>query len=139
MNKHTNDSRLLTWLMAALVTAVAGSTQHRALAVEDSLLRSYADAAKLQIELQPSPLYESCAQPTYYSDNISLSTAPYTVQISSIEYWNSDTSRFATACPGGGAGGDGGLQEIMITAQLPGGADQQQLSFVVRNPSYAPS
>jgi type II secretory pathway pseudopilin PulG len=120
-------------LLGALVTAVAGSTQHRSLAVQDSLLKSYAEAAKQQIELQASPLYQPCAG-SYPAITFSYAPyAPYTAQITSIEYWNG--SNFASSCQGGN---DGGLQEITISAQQPpGGANQQQLSFVVRNPSYA--
>ena len=107
----------VTAILGALLTSMTASTQHRGLAVEDTLLRSYAEQAKQQIELQTptsSTSYQPSCQPSY---SVSWPPAGFV-----------DSS----ACQS-----DTGLQLITLTASGPSGLTQQ-LSFVVRNPNYAP-
>jgi type II secretory pathway pseudopilin PulG len=128
-------------ILGALLTSVTASTQHRGLAVEDTLLRSYAEQAKQQIELQtPTPtssaLYQQSCQASY-----SVSWPPpgftvpagYNVTITKIKHWTAAGFVDSFACVS-----DTGLQLITVTASGPSGLTQQ-LSFVVRNPNYAPA
>jgi type II secretory pathway pseudopilin PulG len=147
----------VTAIVGALVAGIGASGQHRNLTVEDTLLKSYADTAKQQIELQspaidPGPLFQDCADANYYNAKVqfqvpasyatstastgsSVSTAAtgYTVAVTKVWYWNAAASTFdkSASCPSD-------LQLIWVTATAPGGATQQ-LSFVVRNPSYDPT
>jgi large repetitive protein len=50
-------------LLGGLVTAITSSAEHRSLASIDTLLKSFAETAKYQIEEQPSPLYACAATP----------------------------------------------------------------------------
>ena len=121
-------------VLGALVSGVGASAQHRNLAVDDTLLKSYADTAKLQIEPPDNPavqpLFQPCAQPDDYQGSVSFtvptSDSGYTVGITSVQYWDSPTGTFSGACPAD-------LQLLGITATAPGGATQQ-LSIIVRNP-----
>lgn len=51
-------------LLGALMTSIRSSVEHRSLANIDAVLRSYAEAAKSQIELGPSPFYQPCPSTT---------------------------------------------------------------------------
>src|ERR1700730_2918378 len=48
-------------LLGALVTSISGSRSQRSLAVDDAVLKSFAEATKAQVELQSSSLYAPCA------------------------------------------------------------------------------
>jgi len=127
-------------LLGALITSIVGSAQHRGLSVDDTLLRSVAEAAKNQIETTSSniagtPLFKSC--PTSYSVQYTP-TMPsgYTVNgysagvvtLSNIAYWNG--SDFSSSAPCSGSA----IQEITVTASGPD-REVQTLSFVVRTPN----
>jgi type II secretory pathway pseudopilin PulG len=124
----------VTAIVGALVATIGASGEHRNLAVGDSLLKSYAENAKQQIQLGPAPLF-SCQGLHYYQHHVPAMTAlGYTVQINSVEYW--DGSGFGPP-PSDKAACLNRVQLIGITATA-NGRPSQQLSFVVRNPSYAP-
>jgi hypothetical protein len=58
-------------LLGALVTSLTGSAEHRSLAAIDTVLKSFAEAAKYDIQLQPvtptsAPLFKNCATTTSY-------------------------------------------------------------------------
>jgi type II secretory pathway pseudopilin PulG len=134
----------VTAILGALLTSITASTQHRGLAVEDTLLRSYAEQAKQQIELQTptsSALYQPSCQASYtvnWPPPGFTVPAGYDVKISNIKYWWSTSAGVAgefvdsATCQS-----DTGRQLITLTASGPSGLTQQ-LSFVVRNPNYAP-
>src|SRR6516165_10030043 len=107
----------VTAILGALLTSMTASTQHRGLAVEDTLLRSYAEQAKQQIELQTptsSTSYQPSCQPSY-----SVSWPPagftvpagYNVTITRIQYWTAAGFVDSSACQS-----DTGLQLITLTA-----------------------
>jgi len=111
-------------LLGALLTSITASESHRSLSVDDTVLKSFAELAKEQIEVQSSLSYAPCA--TSYT----LSPAPpvpsgYTVSVTSIKLFG---------CPGK----DLGYQLLTATATNTTDKVSQQLSFVVRNPNYAP-
>jgi Tfp pilus assembly protein PilV len=127
----------VTAIVGALVAGLDASAQHRNLATDDTLLRSYAEAAKQQIELQANPLYEACATKSDYNGTVQFevpatSTSSTTaasplpsVSITNVEYWNGASFSNSISC-------SNDLQLIEITA-TSGGASQT-ISVVVRNP-----
>jgi type II secretory pathway pseudopilin PulG len=111
-------------LLGALLTSITSSESHRSLSVDDTVLKSFAEAAKEQIEFGSSPLYTQCAA------GYTLSSPPpvpagYTVSVTSIQLFG---------CPAK----DLGYQLITATAANAADHVSQQLQFIVRNPSYAP-
>lgn len=213
-------------LLGALVTSLAGAADHRSFATLDSLVKSFAETAKYQIQLQPNtstsaPLFTNCS-PGYQlvgapnpasggvgtavtifgtgftddapitakigtttvaaavtrdtsaptmgnvaatftvpalpagSYSVSLldgstsvtsestfsvtssppvTTSPllgFTLNLSSIEYWNASTNSFSTSCS------PTDTQLINLSASSPGGITDA-LSFVVVNPAYVSS
>jgi type II secretory pathway pseudopilin PulG len=120
-----------TALLGALLTSITSSVSHRSLAVDDSVLRSFAEAAKEQIELQSNPLYVHC--PASYSISSSAPPSGYSVPaITQVQYWNG--AAFQSGCPPK----DLGIQLITATETHSNDHVSQELQFVVRNPSYAP-
>jgi type II secretory pathway pseudopilin PulG len=149
----------VTAIVGALVAGIGASGQHRNLTIDDTLLKSYADTAKQQIEVQssasraPGPLFKDCADANYYNANVqfqvpasyttstastssggSTTSASYAVGVTNVWYWDGDAvpPRFSKS-----ADCQSDLQLIWITATAPGGSTQQ-LSFVVRKPGYDP-
>jgi type II secretory pathway pseudopilin PulG len=134
----------VTAIVGALVAGIGASGQHRNLAVEDTLLKSYADAAKQQIELQTNSSlpFNRCATATDYNAEVHLppsttstalstsTTAPlYVVQVKTVKYWDAAKSTFDNSAQ------CSDLQLIIVAATASGGATQD-LSVVVRNPTY---
>jgi hypothetical protein len=139
----------VTAILGALLTSITASTQHRGLAVEDTLLRSYAEQAKQQIELQPptladpaagvaaaSPLYDPSCQASYLDQAHKVNWPPagftvphgYNVNISEVQFWTGSGFVDSAKCQS-----DTGLQLITLTASGPSGLTQK-LSLVVRKP-----
>jgi len=54
-------------LLGALTTSITSSSEHRSLASDDTVLRSFAEAAKYDIQFSPGYLYQNCA--TTYATN----------------------------------------------------------------------
>jgi Tfp pilus assembly protein PilV len=121
-------------LLGALITAIETSGEHRSLSAEDTLLRSYAETAEYQIQVQstPTPLFAECASSYPVTFSMPAGYPGYSVNITGIEYWNG--SGFDTTC---GSTDKTGVQLITVSSTGPGAT--QTLSFVVRNPSYVPS
>jgi type II secretory pathway pseudopilin PulG len=117
-------------LLGALLTSVTGSVEHRSLSVDDTVLKGFAEAAKEQIELQSTPLYAPCAS-NYLITPPTFPTG-YSATITAIQYWN--ISAFQASCPST----DRGAQLITAKAVNSANGVSQTLSFVVRNPGYAP-
>jgi Tfp pilus assembly protein PilV len=98
----------VTAIMAALATSLSASAEHRSLATVDTVLKSYAEIVKYDIQLQPapSPWFTECASVTqvggvsYYNSNQVLYTRPPgyagSIGIDSIQYWNGAT--FDSTC-----------------------------------------
>ena len=123
-------------LLGALVTSITGSTEHRALSVDDTLLKSVAESAKNQIEGNSgSPLFTSCApsytvnftKPANDSQYSITGQSGNTLVLNSIKYWDG-TSSFAAACSASYQ-----IQQVSVFVSGPNGGTQE-LSFVVRKP-----
>jgi hypothetical protein len=85
-------------LLGAFATSISASAEHRGLATADTVLKSFAETATYQIQLQPSPKFVACAtlssyQPIVSSFNSSpvATTNGFTVAISSVQNWTSCT------------------------------------------------
>jgi len=147
-------------LLGTLTTSIASSVEHRSLSVDDTLLRSFAETVKQSIELDPSGAkFSPCASsysipipsnevplPAGYTVSGFQAGPPALLQLSSnglsngqfgIQYWNG--SAFQSMSSGGcvNTSPDNGIQLITIVATAPNQVTQT-LSFVVRNPGYAP-
>ncbi len=129
----------VTAVLGALVTSVSASGQHRSLAAIDTLLKSYAESAKYQIELQSGPRYQDCATASTYA---SLAwtyppgyTSGYSVGVTNVEPWDVTSKQFDTAHSGACTNG---LQRLTIVATGPTGATDT-LQIVVRNPAFNPA
>ena len=143
-------------LMGGLVTSITGSAEHQSIAQIDSLLKSYAEAAKFQIELQPvvanppsAPIFRDCsgsgsatAVLTYYQTNVQY-TYPaaypkpsYAVVITELKPWNNASNSWDAACSTSGTNHDAnGLQLLTIKATAPNSISDQ-MQVIVRNPDY---
>jgi len=124
-------------LLGALITSVSSSGEHRTLTQEEAGLKSYADLAKQAIELSTGPAappaYTPCANPAAYSSIVTQTPPPgIVITISGITYWNGHS--FGSSCD---QETPADLQQITLLATAQHGASQT-LSFVVRNPNYAP-
>ncbi len=115
-------------LLTAFGTAIAASSQHKSLANIYTLLRSYAEVETFQIQLQPSPLYSSCAT-SYTLSNAPAIPTGYTITTSSIQYWNGTS--FASTCT------SGSTKPQLVTLHATGPNGQSgNLSFAVSNYAY---
>jgi len=125
-------------LMGMLTEALAASGEHRTLAVLDTILRSYAESAKSEIEAQSSHLYTQCANGSQYNASaINFDMAPYsgyTASVTNVEYL--DNGSFQPTCSG--VEPAPGVQLLTITATAPNQVSDS-LQIVVRNPNYVPS
>lgn len=116
-------------LMGALITSISSAGEHRALAGDDAVLKSFAEAYKQQIEDAQTVAFVPCDSAAYAVSY----TAPsgYTVSQKSIAYWNG--SDFVTS-PCSMTTANEGVQLITIVAQGPS-KFTQALSFVIRKPT----
>lgn len=124
----------VTGLMGALLTSITTSGEHRSLSVEDTMLRSYAEAYENQIQFQPSPVFQECATVSQYTHSLTPPATPagFTVNFT-IQYLNNNGSSFDSTC----GPNDTGAQ--LITLNAAGEGATQTLAFVVRNPNDAPT
>lgn len=132
-------------LLGALVTSIAGSAEHRSLANLDTVLKSNAESAKYQIELQPSATawFTDCAAVTgssYNGSTLSFSVpAGYSVQLAGIRYWNSASHQFdpatvdSSACQSSSSDRSG-YQLLTFQATAPSGVSET-LGIAVRKPA----
>lgn len=121
--------------LAALATAITGSSEDRSLATLNALVKSYAETVKTEVELQPAALFSDCAASYPITFTLPANDAGYLVGINAtngIKYFDQASSSFVTTC---GAGQTNGLQLITMTATSPSGA-RESLSLLVRNPDY---
>jgi type II secretory pathway pseudopilin PulG len=127
-------------LLNSLTTSIQTSALHRSLATIDTLLKSYAETAKYQIELSSPPppqfpLFQSCnasktAPPNYV---IAPPSVPgYTVVISSVQNWDPALvpPKFDSKCT------QSGLQQLTLTATQNATNVNDSLSVVVIDPRY---
>jgi type II secretory pathway pseudopilin PulG len=126
----------VTGLLGALITSITTSGEHRSLSVEDTVLRSYAEAYENQIQFQSPPLFRECSTASeYMAAGLKSPTTPAQYNVSfTVQYGNTTGSSFDQTC---GASDKTGVQLITLNAQGPGAI--QTLAFVVRNPNDAPT
>jgi type II secretory pathway pseudopilin PulG len=123
-------------VLGGLVTAVSSSTEHRSLAAIDADLRSVAEQAKYDIELQPNgPWYfNGCNPPwtsTSYNGHALPSGTSSTVTLQSVVFYNKSTNQFDP--PGVcGANDLAGYQELTFVGSI--GSVSQTLSIAIRLP-----
>lgn len=153
-------------VLAALVSSITSSAEHRQLAADDTLARSFADHVKYEIQLQPAPTlgtppppyFEDCS-PTvaarsasgvlaYYQSNVPGWTSPtgypnYTVKITGVQFWNASTNAFddpstnASTCTSTSPYPYDASGTQMITVRaVAPNGVNQSLSIVVSNPTW---
>jgi hypothetical protein len=85
-------------LMAGLATSISGSAEHKSLSTIDTVLKSYAEAVKWQVELQSAATFTQCASVTSTSyGGTAITFSPpsgYTVALTDIAYWNTTSNQF---------------------------------------------
>lgn len=135
-------------MLGALVTAITASGEHRSLADLDTVVKSAAESAKYDIQLQPSgPWFTDCASVTADAyvepggtthalfSSISL-PAGYSVVVTGIQYWNSTTGKFEPSSVGSATclatpADQSGYQLLTLVGRAPNGVSDR-LSFGVR-------
>jgi type II secretory pathway pseudopilin PulG len=95
-------------LLGGLVSSITSSAEHRSLSTIDTVLKSYAETAKYDIELQPSPWYLDCASVTSSTSTYKGVTGPQVISAPSlpagwstsltIQYWNTKTDVLDPLC-----------------------------------------
>jgi type II secretory pathway pseudopilin PulG len=138
-----------TSVIGALASSLTSSTEHRNIAAIDTLLKSYAETVRYQVELEPAPaLYADCPSTgistganalTHYTSGLTWTypagyTSGYTVQVTKVEMWNSISNAWdnpAGACPTADANG---LERLSLSATHGTVTDTMQI--VVRNPAF---
>lgn len=141
-------------LLAALMTAIRSSVEHRSLANIDAVLRSYAEAAKAQIELGSAPIYQPCpsvTSATYAGTTISLPadapqppagwSAPFIVGIQYLhDTYNQNTQTNTSSGPdsvcasGPSCSPSPDYQLLTVSVTGPDGSSQS-LTVGLRDPS----
>ena len=147
-------------LLGAFGVSIAGSAEHRSLATLDTVMKSFAEEATYQIQLSSSPYFTECATPSGTSSsspsyvnytnpsrplNDYTPPANYSVQITSMSFWNPPTRSFEQYYSSSGGAvvsctiGASAPQLITITATGPGKGSNfisNSISFVVQNPNF---
>lgn len=123
-------------LLGALMTSWGSSAEHRSLTTVDTVLRTFAEEAKYDIQLQSSPWYQDCATvtsspPAYAGHRLAAPanlpsgwSAPF---IQSIRYWNS-SGVFDATCQ------SGDYQVLTVAVSAPDGA-AKTLTIGLRSPT----
>lgn len=130
-------------LLGALITSITSSGEQHSLVTLDTILRSYAETAKEQIQLQPTnPTFaNSCSADaaTYNPITLPAGFTPSgfgTPAISAVEFLNPTTNAFtddSAACASNGD--DPSTQQITVTDTAANNVSDT-LSFVVTDPNY---
>lgn len=121
-------------LIGALTVSLSSSVEHRSLANIDTVLRSYAETIKYDVQLQSSPWYVDCAGVTSSAYNGRGVTAPpgptgwTQPYIVGIQYLNGSTASLDNPCQAGD------FQLLTVGLRGPDGT-LEQMTFGVRSPS----
>jgi type II secretory pathway pseudopilin PulG len=131
-------------LLGALLTTITSATEHRSLATLDTVLRSYAEQLKYDVQLQGTgSWFTQCASvsspttspPQYQGHTVTPANQPpnvhYSAVILGIKYWNDVTNTFDTNC--GAPGDQSGYQLVTFQVTAPNGLTEP-LSVGVRTP-----
>lgn len=133
----------ITALLGALLTTITSASEHRSLASLDTVLRSYAEALKYDVQLQgTSSWFTPCATvsssttspPQYEGHTVTPANQPpgvhYSVVILGIEFWDTSTNSFGANC---NPLDQSGFQLVTFQATAPNGVTAP-LSVGVRTP-----
>jgi len=117
-------------LIGALLTSITASSEHRSLTVNDTALKSYADAAVQQIQRQASANWQGCAA-SYSVTAPTNMPSNYSVALSGAKYWtgSGNSGSWTSSCPGATA-----PQLLTVTVTSPTQV-ATSVSFVVRKPT----
>jgi type II secretory pathway pseudopilin PulG len=124
-----------TALVGAVLTSITGSSEHRSLTVDNTLLNSYVQSVQNTVERQGDlGLFSGCAGPsdlpTPATDSNDASAAGWTVTVTNIKYWPQGGSAF-TSCPGSSAN----IDLLLLTATATSTTHlSSSITFAVRNP-----
>jgi len=110
-------------LIGTVLMSITASSEHRSLAVNDTVLKSYAAEAQNMIQRQAN-FQTSCPASYVVSLPAGLPTG-YTAGISAIQYW--DGTSFTSVCT------PNAVQLITVTVTSPTQVSSS-LSFAVRDP-----
>jgi hypothetical protein len=122
-------------LLQGFTTSISSSAEYRGLASIDTVLKSFVETATYQLGRQQQPLvFVACAAPSTYS-SLPQPQEPrgYTASISAVEYWESSTSAWGTACNSNSTP----PQAELLTATATGNGVSESLQFAVTDPAYA--
>ena len=126
--------------VAGIVSGIGASSltsdRHRKQATADTVVKSYAEAIKQQMDVGG---YVSCttAVPTplasYAPANLNGFSAPsgYSASATNIQYWNTSLGAFQLGCP---AGNDNGAQLLTLSAKSGDLRATEVVDIVVRKP-----
>lgn len=135
-------------LLAALTTSITSSTEHREIAVNDTMLKSLANQATYSIEFNTSSpgVFQACAAPSHYSNTNIGWTDPsqypgYHASITQVVYWNPSTNKFdssvSQATCNGYSATQKGIQELVIVSTANNGnGPSLALTAIVRDPNF---
>jgi trimeric autotransporter adhesin len=137
-------------LLIAFGTSLSGSTQHRAMATVDTVLRTAAEQATTQLQQQSSTLWQNCsgAGPSGTTGAISFSLPTggngYTAAVTSVQYWSSTSSTFGSASTWNSSTSayspcvPNAPQLLQITVTSTLNSAQSTISLVVDDPQARP-
>jgi hypothetical protein len=116
-------------LLTGFATSISASAEHRSLATDDTILKSYVESATYQIQQQSNPLFQICA--TTYSPTFTFppGDSGYKVRIKSVSYWNG--TAFTSTCPSGSTA----PQQVTAFATGPSHTSDS-LNFIVVDPGF---
>ncbi len=117
-------------LLIGFSTTISASAEHRQLASANLAINDYSQQVTAGIEAD-SALF-TCPGTPYTPASMMTelgitSTAPYSPQITSIQYWNPTTESFGSTCVANSS--------ELITVSVTSGSKSQTLSFVVDSPT----
>jgi type II secretory pathway pseudopilin PulG len=147
-------------VMGALTTTITGSAEHRQLATDDTLVKSFAESVKYQLQLRtsPAPAFENCSTSKTGSQVLSdyiITIPPWNSPIrgyptgyqahivtdpaKGLEFWDASSKNFvfanavATCAPN--SADSSGIQRVTVQAIAPNGVTVA-LSVIVRDPNF---
>ncbi len=117
-------------LLIGFSTTISASAQHRALASANLAINNYSQQITAGIEAD-STLFTCPGTPytpaSFMTELAIASPAPYSPQITSIQYWNPTTESFGSTCVANSS--------ELITVSVSSGSKNETLSFVVDSPT----
>ena len=139
-------------LLAALTTSITSATEHREVAVNDTILKSLANQATYSIEFNTSSpaAFQNCASTSRYSNaNIGWMVpsqySGYSASVAKVVYWDPtanggaggfNTSITQAVCNGSGTYQNGIQELVIVSTAHNGNGPSLALTTIVRDPSF---